>query len=548
MRRYAPGSWLVLYLAAAVLLYGRDLHWLRDHIGDSGADPLTAVWFLAWWPWAIAHGADPLFTRLDWAPSGYPLTWATSIPTLSLLALPVTLLANAVASYNVLTATAPALSAWSCYLLARMLTGHERASVLAGFLFGFSSYENGQMLGHLNLVCTWLVPLLVALCVGRTRNAIARPHFVLLFAAGLVMEFGISTEMTLSFVVLGFAVIGIFALGAPPFWSGRLRGLSIDIMIGGCIAIAVVSPWLLAMWRSAAQMPSFVNSPASYSTDLLNLVIPTPLTLLFPQVFPVAGRFTGNASEQGAYIGLPLLLILGVLGAATRREWTMRALSLSTLMLIAASLGPTLWVAGVRTGIILPWRAATSLPFLDGMLPCRFMEYAWLGIAMSVALWISRRPQSSRLLVAACASLSLLPDPRYVAWSRMPTLPFFAPDHIRKKLGPHANVVMLPFGSTGPGMAWQWQSGMRFSQAGGALSFIPLRFQSPVVLALEKGTTYAQFAADFRAFCRSNDVSFVLIGPGSPPALVHEIEQLGWPEEASFSVRVLTTEPFSRKP
>src|SRR5437868_2335918 len=40
-------------------------------------DPKLFIWMFAWWPHAIVHGENPIFSHAIWAPSGYDLVWAT---------------------------------------------------------------------------------------------------------------------------------------------------------------------------------------------------------------------------------------------------------------------------------------------------------------------------------------------------------------------------------------------------------------------------------------------------------------------------------------
>src|SRR2546423_4445732 len=93
-------------------------------------DPSLFMWMLAWWPHAVAHGLDPLVTRLLFAPDGFNLTWTTSIPGPSLAVAPITLLAGPVVSYNVLALLAPALSAFTAFLLCRHVTGRTWPAVV----------------------------------------------------------------------------------------------------------------------------------------------------------------------------------------------------------------------------------------------------------------------------------------------------------------------------------------------------------------------------------------------------------------------------------
>src|SRR4029077_5320514 len=122
-------------------------------------------------------------SQLVWFPTGYSMTWTTSIPTLALFGLPITLFSNAVVAYNVLALLAPAISAWTAFLLCRRITRDHSASFVGGLLFGFSSYEVGQMLGHLNLTFIFLIPTIVYLVIERLDGTVSRRRFI----GGLVL-------------------------------------------------------------------------------------------------------------------------------------------------------------------------------------------------------------------------------------------------------------------------------------------------------------------------------------------------------------------------
>jgi hypothetical protein len=80
-------SAFAIYLALSILFLGRALFGRLSsyHVG-MGPDPLQMIWFLVWWPHALISGIDPLLTRAIWAPAGYNLTWQTSIPLASVIA------------------------------------------------------------------------------------------------------------------------------------------------------------------------------------------------------------------------------------------------------------------------------------------------------------------------------------------------------------------------------------------------------------------------------------------------------------------------------
>jgi hypothetical protein len=136
-------------------------------------------------------------------------------------------------------------------------------------------------------------------------------------------------------------------------------------------------------------------------------------------------------------------------------------------VLLLFSLGPTLHVAGVRTGLWLPWRLGLDLPFIHHALPTRFSMF----VALIAALWLSdsRRgwDRTGRFALAALACLFLIPNPAMAPpWTPLPQEPVFQPQNVASVLGRGANVIVLPFGQYGPCMIWQLQSGMRFTQSG----------------------------------------------------------------------------------
>ena len=84
------------------------------------------MWSLAWWPHALAHGANPFFTHVIWAPGGDNVAAAATIPAAALALWPVTALFGPLVSYNALVILSPPLSGLTAYLLCRRLTAAKR--------------------------------------------------------------------------------------------------------------------------------------------------------------------------------------------------------------------------------------------------------------------------------------------------------------------------------------------------------------------------------------------------------------------------------------
>ena len=95
-------------------------------------DPSQYMWALAWWPHALLHGTNPLFTHSIWFPEGANIAAAAMIPAAALAMWPVTAAFGPLVSYNVLAILSTALSALTAYLLCRRLTGIARLPSWAG--------------------------------------------------------------------------------------------------------------------------------------------------------------------------------------------------------------------------------------------------------------------------------------------------------------------------------------------------------------------------------------------------------------------------------
>ena len=245
-----------------------------------------------------------------------------------------------------------------------------------------------------------------------------------------------------------------------------------------------------------------------------------------------------------AYLGLPLILILILQLRELQRRPYLKPLLLSLLAIVILSLGPTLHIAGVTTSIWLPWRLALRLPLISQALPSRFSMYVALVAGLTAALWLaaarSGRERVGRYTLAALACLCLLPNPAMVRhWTPLPLEPFFEPQNVAAFIEKDANVIILPY--LGPGLLWQWQSGMRFTQSGGYVGFTPQSEARnwPVVTNLYTGTAGPRFENDLTGFCVGHRVSAILVGPGTPATLAAAISALRWQETIAHGVRVV---------
>ena len=462
---------LAIYGSISLAFFGRPLllHGDRDYTGLR-YDPQIFIWSLGWWPHAILDGENPVVTHAIWPVTGVNLAWVTAVPGLALLAAPVTLLAGPVISYNVLSVALPALAAWTAFLLCRYLTGSWWASLAGGYLFGFSSYMLGHTTaGHSNLTSVFLVPLVALTVLQYLHAKIDGRRLALRLGLLLGAQVYLSTEVFATLTV-SLVVSLVAAFVVVPDVRRRLREAVRPLLGGyviGCIVAAPILVYAFADFRTES-----INDPALFPADLLNAIVPTEATLVNSgRARSISGEFLGGVAESGAYLGLPLLAVLGWFA------WQRRGCSAGRLLMVllalgfVAQLGVALRVRGDRV-MPLPWALAEKLPALSNVLPVRFTMYVALGAAVAVALWAasSRPSRWVRVGLLTAAVISLVPAVSRDLWSRTPTRPaFFADDVYRTCFRPDEN-VFVPDAAAIDATLWQAESGYRFRIANGALS------------------------------------------------------------------------------
>lgn len=515
-----PAAALAIYAFASIVLFGRGVVLSPSDkvVGDTGADKTIYIWSLVWWPHAVAEGKNPFHTDVVWSPEGVDLTWVTAVPGASILAWPVTALAGPLPAYNLLALAAPALAAWTAFLLARELGASFPAALVGGYLFGFSSYEIQHTIGHLNLVLIFLIPLCGFLAVRRGFGRLGRWPFVISLGVALAFQFLFSTEIFATLAVVGLVI------GALVWWRlraerRRVRETGLEVLLGYGVAGILVSPYLVHALFVAGPPTKAINSPYEFSADVLNFVTPARrIWLRPPGSESVRELFTGNAVEQTAYLGLPLIAIL-VLSIFVRRRTP--ALTIAQLGLVAVailSLGARPRIAG-EVVAVGPWTLFAKVPLLEHALPVRLTLYVALFAGLVAALWLSepsRRPLL-RWALALVAVAALLPNPSNRLWaSDVPRATLFTTGDYARYLRPGETALILPYGGRGWALAWQAEEDMRFRIVGGHLGEgIPQeeRRWRPVYRALVGSEPLPDARATFRRFLEAHDVRAVIVAP-----------------------------------
>jgi hypothetical protein len=512
--RYGVSA-MAIYLVLSFVFIGRSVasDLSASYIGTSN-DPSVYMWFLCWWPYAIRHGLNPMITKAVWAPAGFDVTWTTALPLPALLATPLTHSFGPVVAYNVLCILAPAAAAWCGFLLCRRITADYLSAAVGGCVFGFSAYMLGETRGHLPLVLVFPVPLAVLLTLNRLNGRIGTRRFSLLLGTTLVTAFLCWAELYATMTLFGAIAFGIGLFYGESALRDRLRHLLFPILTAYALSLIVVLPYLYYFFEPGYPR-SPINSPRTYSADLLNFLFPTPVNALGALDFieNVANPLTGNLLETSACFGLPLLAITFWFAWERWREPMTRVLLTFGLIVCVLMFGPRLHVN--RNELIsMPWKIALHLPLLRNALPVRFSLYGFFALSIIVSMWLSTpRPVGVKLAFIMLLAIFLCPNLHSSFWSTSNDTPkFFTRGDYQRYLMRGENVIVLPYGMTGNSMLWQAVAEFYFRMAEGWTSVTPVAFQRwPIINAILTRTYLPDATRQLLAFMATHEVSAVLV-------------------------------------
>ena len=504
-------------------------------------DPQQFAWFLTWTPFALGHGLNPLLT--DWIdhPAGVNLMWNTSVPLPALLAAPLTLTAGPVLAYNALLTAGVTLTAWTSELAAARFVTHRPAAVAAGLLAGFSPYLTAHALGHLNLVLAFLPGL--ALAAGHSLLAGGRrPGWLVGGALGLAIGAQVLTGEEIVAATAVAAAVGLvvwFLAGGRPAEPGRaLTGLLAAAVTAAAVSAAPLAIQLFGPQRTLRRPPGTITG-----NDLAAFVLPSSLQALHP----VAAAAGGFLSEQNAYLGVPLLVLLAWAWWRHRERPPVYWAAATALLLMILSLGPHLYWQGRRLPVVLPWRLLSGVPVLDDVLPNRLMLFVYLlagtvlAVALDQALAAGRRAAAVTAAAAALALVPLVPTLAFPATAQ--PVPAYFTAGVRQDVAPGAVVLVTPFAAPET-MLWQARSGLWFRMpaayarvpgCGGLDSNLPPPSATSQALA-RGGTPTPAEAAAVRADLAGWGAREVVVGPGSGAAAALFQAVLGGPGRPSGGV------------
>jgi hypothetical protein len=417
---------------------------------------------------------------------------------------------------------------------------------------------------HLNLIIAWAPPLFLLILDGLLVRRRYRPE-LLGVALGIVGAVQLLTfeEVLATSAVAGALLAVVLALVVrerAPILAATVRllraalpGLATFLLIAGApLAIQFFGP---------QQVQAPVQPTKVFSTDLLNVVLPTSYQLIAPDAATAISRhFSGLFHEATGYVGIPLLVALAWIVVARRSDRRVVVAAIVGLIVLVFSFGPELYVAGESTHVAMPWQPIGSLPLLEHALPGRLTLYMWLAIAGLTAMGIDhaaamdRRRAAMRLALVGLGLVSVLPAP---ASSSTHEVPAFFRSWAQQGIGDDEIVLFAPWFYNGAGadpMLWSAVAEARprmhegyvyvpnddgrpqYGPSPGRLSRLMIDVQDTgVVPTLTGGDRSAAFQE-----LVENDITVVIVGPMQRRAemLVLLTDVFGRPPEETGGVQL----------
>ncbi|OBI77148.1 hypothetical protein [Mycobacterium asiaticum] len=528
---------LLVYLLGALLLTFRA--WRDPAHGWAGncCDQQQTIWYLGWTPHALANGLDPFFTTQIGAPAGVNLMWNTPMTLLGLLGWLPARIGGPIFGFNVLMVLGITLSGFTAWLAIRRYTGDGLGPMTGGAIYAFSPYVASHAALHLNLTTAWVPPLFL-LVLDELLVTRRRPPWQSGMALGILSaaQLYITEEMLAASVLAAAVLVGVLALVRQ---DGRIRQST--ARLATALGVATLTFLTLTAYPLAVQFfgPQRINGqvqdPNIFSTDLLNLILPTPYQLIAPDaVTHVSEKFSGLYHEATGYLGLPLILLIVVVAIRQWGDLRVRIATITGALILVLSLGPELHVGNNALHIPLPWLLFAKLPLLKHLLPGRFTLFVWLAVAVVIAITVQRatkvapRKRAQWLVAIAAALVVILPAPLE---QRASYTPLFFRTWASQGIKPDEIVLVAPYFLDAAGraepMLWAADTdyGLRMPEAYAympqpdgrtrtgppptRLAQIMLMIQDDKIPVLARDEVRAQIAADLRAA----DVRHVIVGP-----------------------------------
>ncbi|GAB2952367.1 glycosyl transferase [Micromonospora polyrhachis] len=433
----------------------------------------------------MAHGArvvtgptNPFVSDQMNVPDGVNLMANTSVLAISIPMTPVTLAFGPRVAFNVFLTLALIVTASTWYfVLSRHLVGSRVAAWVGALFCGFAPSMVSHANGHPNIVAQFLVPLIIWRTLrlrqpGRwARNGVLL-GLLIVWQAFINLEVLLMTAIGLGIVVVVLAVL-------RPGLRCEHRPFLAGLGIAAGVAVVLLAYPLYVQFFGPQAYHGLPRDIREYGADLASFVAFSRESIAgHPET---ARRLAQNPSEENAFFGWPLVVLVGALVWWLRRNAAVIGLAVAGLIFALLSLGPTILFEGRSTGIPGPWRLLGGLPVFDSAVPTRWALATTPVVGILLALGGDRiarltrqHPASAgqiRFAAVTVTVMALLPNaPTPVPSTRItPTPEFISSGAWREYVAGDRSMVTLPLpASTYPDpLRWSAETGLELRLARG---------------------------------------------------------------------------------
>ncbi len=397
LRKVLPAAFVIaVYVLIGIFAYWPVYPGISQRLFSAEGDFTQSVWFLDWIPNALAHGLNPFFSNAIFVPTGVNLAQNQASPLLGLMTAPFAPVLSPVVRANVVMLLGMPLSATAAYVVLRKWKVWGPSAALGGLIYGFSPYMVSQGLGHMQLIFVPLPPF-IALTVASIMQRSGSPRRLGIQLGLLVAaQYLISPEVLATVAIFTVVAVACVAIHRRADVAALARTALKPFGVALAVAIVLLAyPLWMLLAGPQHSTGTAVGIPNGFHNDLLNFVVPGPLEKVSLGMRSIGARLNvgGVPNEDGGYIGVPLLVLAGILVWFSRRSPRMQ---LTAVLLVGAallSLGPDLAVDHHLSDIPLPFVLLEHFPLLDNILASRisFEVGAFLAAVIAFGLDDLRR-------------------------------------------------------------------------------------------------------------------------------------------------------------
>ncbi|WP_216215336.1 glycosyl transferase [Amycolatopsis aidingensis] len=464
-----------VFLLAAFLLYRPLWNNLGSgYLVNSGQDQRMWEWFFAVTAHALSNGENPLFSALQNHPDGVNLMANTVMLGLGVPLAPLTLAFGPTVTWAMVLSGGLLATATAWYwVLSRHLVPSRAAAAVGAAFCAFAPPIISHANAHPNFVALFLLPFLV-LCLVKLAHGHRPVRTGILLGLLLAWQIFLGEEPLLIGATGFLLFAAAYAVQRAERVLEMLRPLGIGLAVAAGVSTLLVAYPLWWQFFGPQSYHSLEhglvgNDAAAFTAFATESLAGDPAT---------ARELSMNRTEENAFFGWPLVVLVLLVAAWLCRDAVARAITVALLGMAWLSTGVILVVDGEVTGVPGPWLGLFQLPLYESVLESRFalgcVPLIGILLAMATRRVLTAARRRRRLLVpvwvlALLAALLPIAPTGLRTEPRPPTPDFFAEGGWREYVDPGGSVVLAPLPDTGDarGLRWQVQAGLAFPLAEG---------------------------------------------------------------------------------